>query len=345
MAYMVGTSASPTTGYEDHGDFGVGEKLLFLLQRFNALSTLIICTREVHRCIIPENLGVRKFKFAVVCAKLALEYHFSLLDPTGVMSGSMLGDSMVRSSWEEGSAGTIDESGSFGFRHMRIGENGSVGVSEPSITTVKGGNIAGVSGGFDVNNSSSVGGIGGRTGMPGPSTVARVALQPHTSTLSDLALPQVKKMEKLGEVNNFRNRTPRGRKVTKRRSAGNARGKATGNAATNVPNQNALGQGSLGSNSATWLRAEVINSRGSNHGTSTPPPPSPPERDFGMREMGMWDEEKKDNWMGEAGEEEEEGGGGGGRRRTESEFTVGSWGGEAHTPISMAPGIEDTLER
>ncbi|GMH77608.1 hypothetical protein TrRE_jg9762 [Triparma retinervis] len=285
MAYMVGSSPAPLTSFLDHDDVGIGEKLLFLLHRFNALDTLIVCTREVHRCIIPESLGVRKFKFAVVCAKLALEYHFSVLDPTGVTSGSMLGGGSVVAgpSWLAGgneSVGTMDDSGSFGFRHMRVGENGSVGVSEPSITTMKEGGSKPGEEGF---GSSTGKGAQGDAG-------ARVSLVPHTSTLSDLALPTVKKMEKLGEVNNFRNRTPRGgRKV-----GGNRRGK--------------VGRNSGRSGGRNTLIAEG----------------------------------------GDDGEGMEEGGSVGSNsatRRTESEFTVGSWGGEdddADNP--MVPGIEDTLE-
>ena len=99
-------------------------QLLFLLQRFNALNTILVVTREVHRCLIPDSMGIRKFKFAVVVGKSVLESFFAANDGPFEGSGTITdfgGGSVSRG-----------DTGGFGLRHMGGGEGGEILAEQPS---------------------------------------------------------------------------------------------------------------------------------------------------------------------------------------------------------------------
>jgi len=75
----------------------------------------------------------------------------------------------------------------------------------------------------------------------------RVAMKTTTSLLSNLDLPKVKKAEKWGEVNNFRNKTPRDKRNKKKGKLG--LGRTTKSGRSN--NNNGGGEGWAGRTAGT----------------------------------------------------------------------------------------------
>jgi hypothetical protein len=88
----------PSEDFDDSGDFGVGSKLLFLLKRSNAMNLLLVVSTITSKSILPESLGVRRYKFIVMAAKLGLESV-----PGGVGGGDFGGDSVSNDSSTLGS--------------------------------------------------------------------------------------------------------------------------------------------------------------------------------------------------------------------------------------------------
>ena len=44
-----------SSSFNDRGDVGVGEKILFLLNRFNAVNCILVVTRETQKSLVPER--------------------------------------------------------------------------------------------------------------------------------------------------------------------------------------------------------------------------------------------------------------------------------------------------
>jgi len=70
--------AAPASVYQDFsndmGDFGASAKLLFLLKRFNKPNLLLVVATVMTKAIMAHaSLGVRRYKFVVSAAKLAVD--------------------------------------------------------------------------------------------------------------------------------------------------------------------------------------------------------------------------------------------------------------------------------
>ena len=147
--------------------------------------------------------------------------------------------------------------------------------------------------------------------------VPRMPLKAPTSFLSEVDLPAVKKSHKLGETNNFRNKTPRGGKGgEKRRGENRAKDITTITSFDNF-------DGAESSSSVNWLRAEVGMSR---EGRRV-------EMNFeGMgREKGMPVPPRR----GDEGEDPP--------RVGTTPFSVGSWEGDIDTPQNDTPVDPNSL--
>ncbi|CAN0075784.1 unnamed protein product, partial [Sphacelaria rigidula] len=57
----------------DNGDVGSGEKLLYLLQKWNIWNTVLAVTRIDGGFVQAEILGIRRYKFVVDRANRVLE--------------------------------------------------------------------------------------------------------------------------------------------------------------------------------------------------------------------------------------------------------------------------------
>ncbi|CAN0026333.1 unnamed protein product, partial [Laminaria digitata] len=60
-------------GYCDNGDVGSGEKLLYLLQKWDIRDRVLVVTRINGGFVRAELLGVRRYRFVIDRAKKLLE--------------------------------------------------------------------------------------------------------------------------------------------------------------------------------------------------------------------------------------------------------------------------------
>lgn len=196
--------------FDDFGDIGIGEKLQFLLDRFNAVNCLLVVTRETAKAFIPESLGVRKFKFAVSAAKNALD----------------------------------------AFRASVTTKVGGIPLATDPAELVMPSSTESTHAGSSIAN--------GRDGSS-----SRVAMKYATSLISQMDLPAVKRAEKWGRVNNFRNTTPRDGEGRDNNGSNND----SSNSNCNNPPDSSESLSEINNDdkplsSAAWLRAEIANSRG-----------------------------------------------------------------------------------